>query len=127
MSKRFIPACAGNTIYEIINSMVFSVYPRMCGEHGDAVVYASHRAGLSPHVRGTLIRLAPAFCHDRFIPACAGNTVRPLVLKACQTVYPRMCGEHTNHNPLFKLNFIGLSISTKRLAIKHPNQRALTL
>ena len=32
---------------------------------------------------------------SRFIPACAGNRISPLRVRAGQTVHPRVCGEQT--------------------------------
>ena len=92
--KRFIPACAGNTIFETmvyslstvhprmcgehtkrlaINCAV-SVHPRMCGEHNPSSISTCPTSGSSPHVRGTHGQRVPHRIAGRFIPACAGNT-----------------------------------------------------
>ena len=34
----------------------------------------------------------------RFIPACAGNTLRSPSICRPSTVHPRLCGEHSSHN-----------------------------
>ncbi len=92
---RFIPACAGNTppsparpqpprgssprVRGTPESALRPpvpppVHPRVCGEHlmlarGDSIT-------------------------DRFIPACAGNTVCIFANGAASPVHPRVCGEH---------------------------------
>ena len=49
--------------------------------------------GLSPQVRGSLIR-APPFCFDGgSIPAGAGKPISATRISATPTVYPRRCGE----------------------------------
>ncbi len=76
--------------------MMSSVHPRVCGEHGNVehAVFAS--AGSSPRVRGTLDQNPVPFLRGRFIPACAGNTGRLMLLLTRLTVHPRVCGEHWN-------------------------------
>ena len=74
MSRRFIPACAGNTPRFPSPCSARPVHPRVCGEH----VWDGHcwkaGTGSSPRVRGTLARSFHRQCPDRFILACAGNT-----------------------------------------------------
>ncbi len=53
------------------------------------------RDGSSPRVRGTQRRLVQIGQPHRFIPACAGNTTKPLFRRAGTAVHPRVCGEHT--------------------------------
>ena len=71
---RFIPACAGNTRRWGIRSSGCSVHPRVCGEHDCSSWNVACSFGSSPRVRGTLPGLLSTRDHDRFIPACAGNT-----------------------------------------------------
>ena len=95
--------------------MIWSVHPRVCGEHPPSSTAAGSGTGSSPRVRGTpLKRRVPNRGH-RFIPACAGNTwandkgvssedgssprVRGTPLEvirntAVRPVHPRVCGEH---------------------------------
>ncbi|BCX83028.1 hypothetical protein MIT9_P2619 [Methylomarinovum caldicuralii] len=73
---RFIPACAGNTIFQPKRSLLPAVHPRMRGEH---------------FLTGARVR-DPV----RFIPACAGNTPYGCRRGTCQPVHPRMRGEHVH-------------------------------
>ena len=91
---RFIPACAGNTPCRQALRKHCSVHPRVRGEHfsyGRAVVLYF---GSSPRARGTRSEEQPLVKLDRFIPACAGNTVRLPKLQERQPVHPRVRGEH---------------------------------
>ncbi|OAZ75828.1 hypothetical protein SRCM100623_00345 [Acetobacter pasteurianus] len=91
---RFIPACAGNTKTRLIRSRVFSVHPRVCGEHKCCASLCQCTRGSSPRVRGTLAFKKKTWGQKRFIPACAGNTWQPLRHVHLTTVHPRVCGEH---------------------------------
>ena len=72
---RFIPACAGNSFLSISVMPFSSVHPRVCGEL-NLPKPAQHRAsGSSPRVRGTQRFGVAQRLADRFIPACAGNSV----------------------------------------------------
>ncbi len=73
-ADRFIPACAGNTGEYRYFSPVFSVHPRVCGEHVNATQNLSPPFGSSPRVRGTRDSAPASSGTRRFIPACAGNT-----------------------------------------------------
>ena len=52
------------------------VHPRVCGELSFASMMASWASGSSPRVRGTLDRREHVQLNPRFIPACAGNSIR---------------------------------------------------
>ena len=70
----------------------------MCGEHTPLSTTIPLISGSSPHVRGTPARLFQGRFRWRFIPACAGNTVSPIIQTGHETVHPRMCGEHGANN-----------------------------
>ena len=110
---RFIPACAGNSFDEKFASDVLPVHPRVCGElsgigrinrpklgssprvRGTQRCTLQRRAipGSSPRVRGTLRKLAAKVVRRRFIPACAGNSLRDAASWLGTAVHPRVCGE----------------------------------
>ena len=50
------------------------VHPRVCGEHLASHAWHPCQHGSSPRVRGTQPSRRGTHSHDRFIPACAGNT-----------------------------------------------------
>ncbi len=91
---RFIPACAGNTVYAARIRSFLPVHPRMRGEHATTGGRIKETCGSSPHARGTPQFNAVHARHQRFIPACAGNTVCPTMSCVIVTVHPRMRGEH---------------------------------
>ena len=92
--KRFIPACAGNTIYTTRGNLPISVHPRVCGEHSSAPDRIQPDFGSSPRVRGTRITRMIQPLRHRFIPACAGNTFYRWCTGFNIAVHPRVCGEH---------------------------------
>ena len=51
--RRFIPACAGNTVYWSLPMMQIWVHPRVRGEHRHARRLAHRAVGSSPRARGT--------------------------------------------------------------------------
>ena len=89
-----IPACAGNTNYNLFLAMWFRDHPRVCGEHNSAITAAVSSVGSSPRVRGTRSRRRGAFAFAGIIPACAGNTTARSLFKAQVEDHPRVCGEH---------------------------------
>ena len=91
---RFIPACAGNTHWLVINDVTLPVHPRVCGEHICAQWRRYRMTGSSPRVRGTHRGSALDTMPMRFIPACAGNTWFPRRQDSQFPVHPRVCGEH---------------------------------
>nr|CUV12158.1 conserved protein of unknown function [Ralstonia solanacearum] len=73
--SRFIPACAGNTTAGTSRTTSAPVHPRMRGEHGVLATISTSLYGSSPHARGTPRPPRRRCDPNRFIPACAGNTV----------------------------------------------------
>ncbi|CQE65776.1 Domain of uncharacterised function (DUF2825) [Salmonella enterica subsp. enterica serovar Typhimurium str. DT104] len=94
VSKRFIPAGAGNTWWPQINSSAGAVYPRWRGEHSTVSSSLASNSGLSPLARGTQRHMAHRHHPIRFIPAGAGNTRRGRGVTQPLPVYPRWRGEH---------------------------------
>ena len=93
-AKRFIPACAGNTMRSFRKFRKCTVHPRVCGEHAYADCLEELRDGSSPCVRGTPTAGCEHMRHFRFIPACAGNTPPRRSAAPGAAVHPRVCGEH---------------------------------
>ncbi len=91
---RFIPACTGNTRSLDYISIRCPVHPRVYGEYSPSHSVQLLRYGSSPRVRGILV--AQVVCHDssRFIPACTGNTYRPVTGSGYIAVHPRVYGEY---------------------------------
>ena len=115
LGHRFIPACAGNTQPLISRKTHKSVHPRVCREHLLQFGHTHRLNGSSPRVWGTPPLVALTNKTNRFIPACAGNTFRPVCFArcltgssprvqgtlptrmpviACNSVHPRVCREH---------------------------------
>ena len=65
----------------------------MCGEQTLRLNTATETNGSSPRVRGTDRGYAIERYQDRFIPACAGNSIHKHPARLGQTVHPRVCGE----------------------------------
>ncbi len=99
----FIPAGAGNTHSPFESMLNRAVYPRWRGEHALKVKRSESDIGLSPLARGTRQQLERVSPVRRFIPAGAGNTGQPGLLRECRAVYPRWRGEHlqTSFKPFF--------------------------
>ena len=76
-----------------------AVHPRMRGEHHFGHRVHTDRYGSSPHARGTRRPQSCLLRGGRFIPACAGNTLHPVLLLLILSVHPRMRGEHRNTSP----------------------------
>ncbi len=91
---RFIPAWAGNTGHQHRHAAAAAVHPRVGGEHrARPRLYAPPR-GSSPRGRGTLAVRSLRLPLPRFIPAWAGNTQTTITTTPCNTVHPRVGGEH---------------------------------
>ncbi len=110
-SLRFIPASAGNTGREHLNSLDDSVHPRERGEHPSQASCRPPARGSSPRARGTPDG-DPAECDcSRFIPASAGNTRRNNSMRWGASVHPRERGEHVGGGApgVYALRFIPAS------------------
>ena len=90
---RFIPACAGNSLGCDSRALRSAVHPRVCGEQGQAAPATQDCNGSSPRVRGTEGRPSSSTAAGRFIPACAGNSIGPVIGPLASAVHPRVCGE----------------------------------
>ena len=71
--SRFIPGYAGNAFRSPSLLQDSAVYPRLRGERFLVGAVTSHKPGLSPATRGTLLSLHPLAAGVRFIPGYAGN------------------------------------------------------
>ena len=91
---RFIPASAGNTSSGLSSASIFTVHPRVCGEHLRRRNTMTGRFGSSPRLRGTRGLARHGEQKNRFIPASAGNTAAYLTAIIACSVHPRVCGEH---------------------------------
>ena len=93
-SGRFIPAWAGNTGRAVELRLLFSVHPRVGGEHFLGAAQIQTVDGSSPRGRGTRFNRIGRCRGRRFIPAWAGNTRRRPVVLIAVAVHPRVGGEH---------------------------------
>ena len=113
--RRFIPACAGNSMVRVAASNARPVHPRVCGELlgialsplspagssrvcGELIpseAASGPVSGSSPRVRGTRPGHGRPPSSPRFIPACAGNSSRLTSALFTPPVHPRVCGELT--------------------------------
>ena len=96
---RFIPACAGNSNRLPAPIHLLAVHPRVCGEQFVSVVLFDLLPGSSPRVRGTVFQDVNQGMSQRFIPACAGNSLQPFASSARTSVHPRVCGEQLLTHP----------------------------
>ena len=87
-----IPACAGEPVYVGKAFTPTGVYPRVCGGTQPSNRNGPGRTGLSPRVRGNLVRLAVGVGRVGSIPACAGEPIMLSFSLDEGEVYPRVCG-----------------------------------
>ena len=92
-TRRFIPACAGNSAPAKASSVSATVHPRVCGEQRRRRDLRRAGDGSSPRVRGTALLARSDAVPSRFIPACAGNRYCAAERPVCAAVHPRVCGE----------------------------------
>ncbi len=74
--ERSIPACAGEPGGADYVDGQYPVYPRVCGGTTFASMVLPNPPGLSPRVRGNLLRAMRISTMRRSIPACAGEPHR---------------------------------------------------
>ena len=91
---RFIPAWAGNTGKCGRRGRDTAVHPRVGGEHYAPTLGDRTWDGSSPRGRGTHGKGTNQDLRERFIPAWAGNTHSPEILRRQVSVHPRVGGEH---------------------------------
>ena len=92
---RFIPACAGNSTVITRVAWPVAVHPRVCGEQVRRRDCDCLLSGSSPRVRGTVSSANALMIVNRFIPACAGNSLQGASCHRCGSVHPRVCGEQS--------------------------------
>ena len=92
LTRRSIPAYAGEPLTSILYASVTRVYPRVCGGTSSAGVLASSPKGLSPRMRGNRPTVSYSSGRPGSIPAYAGEPRIAADSAASDTVYPRVCG-----------------------------------
>ena len=97
VSRRFIPAGAGNSAIAECSDYAKAVHPRRCGELNIIGDSGAGKTGSSPQVRGTLVLPLCACTVFRFIPAGAGNSSPKNNSQGNMSVHPRRCGELRPH------------------------------
>ncbi len=107
-SCRFIPAGAGNTASPHRDCRRNTVHPRWRGEHMANCRPSLYNVGSSPLARGTPRWCSRSCCHQRFIPAGAGNTSCARAATGSAPVHPRWRGEHRSAT-FFDRNNLGSS------------------
>ena len=90
---RFIPACAGNRNCARWIGERIAVHPRVRGEQIPSAWQACLKYGSSPRARGTGSGARGVAAQQRFIPACAGNSMICSAMPSTSTVHPRVRGE----------------------------------
>ena len=93
--SRFIPACAGNSVFDRSHDYKTTVHPRLRGELWMINCYVAMFVGSSPLARGTLQLSQLMIFARRFIPACAGNSLTLTYSPEHLPVHPRLRGELT--------------------------------
>ena len=96
LSRRFIPARAGNTLPAPARPFLIPVHPRPRGEHIRYNPVGTQLDGSSPPARGTHFGGVAVAIESRFIPARAGNTESHETYRRPPAVHPRPRGEHAS-------------------------------
>ena len=92
LTRRSIPACAGEpgAVPGAADEQV--VYPRVCGGTSISAPPSHDGQGLSPRVRGNPCYATPRRTRNGSIPACAGEPMTARTVTHSAQVYPRVCG-----------------------------------
>ena len=93
-SVGLIPACTGKTVILLACLVTNWAHPRVCGENLTFQNTPELVPGSSPRVRGKLTDAHEGDIEAGLIPACAGKTLRPLVIQRRAAAHPRVCGEN---------------------------------
>ena len=93
LSRRFIPACAGNSYMPRRLVVCGAVHPRVRGEQAIFPNTLMCSTGSSPRARGTGVHRKRKGRIHRFIPACAGNRAQARARGPHLPVHPRVRGE----------------------------------
>ena len=110
-----IPACAGEATVPAATARPRRVYPRVCGGSGLRVWTSGGNGGLSPRVRGKLVRVSAHGGNGGSIPACAGEAPAAPGTPAAAAVYPRVCGGSTyGKNPVYVVEGLSPRVRGKR-------------
>ena len=92
LSRRSIPAYAGEPLDARRQWRLAGVYPRVCGGTPMAIRITRPSPGLSPRMRGNHLLRSNNACTGRSIPAYAGEPARGGKRAKAPDVYPRVCG-----------------------------------
>ena len=98
---RIIPAHAGQTLPYFARGMVYADHPRACGANAIMASSESSHVGSSPRMRGKLDDLRDMLSRVRIIPAHAGQTGEPYVMRTGMPDHPRACGANLRSFVLF--------------------------
>ena len=93
MTRRFIPAQAGNSCCLAARHLADTVHPRAGGEQSLTIASRSEEFGSSPRRRGTVKNRGSGPPVYRFIPAQAGNRIYRTNIPVGTAVHPRAGGE----------------------------------
>ncbi len=95
-SRRFSPACAGNSLMRLSRHRSATVQPRVRGELDFPGCQTATEDGSAPRARGTRGAVTYYKAVRRFSPACAGNSLWATMLTGDSSVQPRVRGELYN-------------------------------
>ena len=91
---RFTPACTGNTVETVVNSLPERGSPPRVRGILMNLCLQTLLIGSPPRVRGIRLPIRIKMFLSRFTPACTGNTMQPQTKMALNAVHPRVYGEY---------------------------------